>query len=166
MSERNGRNEKDGRRIGSGVLSGDYRFTGVDVVLVVLVMALLVGATWRMLVLTPEKKVETVNVTVRFRVAEVPDGAEGRVVIGDNLYIETGEALGSVVGITYAREDGETMRAYMNLHLEARKCKDGYRVACGNEGKELLLSIGREYLLHTRNFGASARCLSVTEDAS
>lgn len=56
MRERNGELERGGRRIGSGVLSGDYRFTGVDVVLIVLVMALLVGATWRLFLLTPGKK--------------------------------------------------------------------------------------------------------------
>ena len=140
----------------------DYRFNTADVVLILLAMVLLVVGTWWTLVALPGDRPETVEITVRLRVREVPAGAEGKIAVGDTLYTAAGEPFGTVSGVSYVRPDGANLRAYMDLSLKAQNLYNGYGVVCGKD--TLLLTLGGNYDLHTKNFGgASFCCVEITE---
>ena len=143
----------------------DYRFNTADILLTVLAMVLLIAGTWWTLVALPGDRPETAEITVRLRVRDVPDGAEGKIAVGDTLYTAGGEAFGNVSGISYVRPDGANLRAYMELTMTAQNLYNGYGIVCGEE--TLLLTLGGYYDLHTKNFGgASFCCVEITENAA
>ena len=150
------------KKRGNRPFLADYRFNIADIVLIVLAMALLIGATWWAVGRTPEESPETVEITARLCVFKVPDKAEGKITLGETIYTSSGEALGRVARVAYLRPDGDTLRAYIDLTLEAQNLYNGYGVQCGEE--TLLLSLGESYEIHTKNYGGSARCILITEN--
>lgn len=123
------------------------RFTWVDLCITVLLMALVITATWLAVSTVREARTATKEVTCCFTAADLPNTADGKISKGETLYLSDGTPLGEVAGVSYQRPDGRTLQLTVYLRVKATGDYGGYRT------ENLLLTAGKRYHLQNKEYG-------------
>lgn len=136
----------------------NVRFTWVDLVITVLLMALTVTVTGLTVVSVREARKASGEVTCCLTATDLPAAAAGKITKGETLFLPDGTPLGTVRSVSYQRPDGSTLQ--LTVYLQANTVREygGYRTG------DTLLTVGECYHLQNKAYGGWLLCENITEN--